>query len=366
MAVALMVVPGIAAAWLWVAPRGRLAALRQLLAGGAAMVVVGGAWPLLVALTPASDRPWISGTSDNSIWSLIFGYNGLGRLDGQAGGPQALGGGAAAAAVRRLRRPAAAAQRRRSAGRPAGCSASALVGGVGVIAATRLRRSDARTGWLIAIGGAFLTTAVAFSFARRASSTPTTSRCSRRSPPRWSARAPRQVVAAGDARRGSSAPLAVGRGRAHRADGAARNIPAGSAGCRRCSSGRRRGRGARDGARGGAPALPRPGRRARRAADRAGELVVPDARARHQADVPRGRTASPPRSAARRLRRRTRRASGRQLVPRRARRSPLRGRHAGRSGAARGRPRQRRPPPARASRRTGRRWRRPVRRQWLG
>src|SRR3954469_10331079 len=93
MLVALMVVPGIVAAWLWVAPRGRVKAVKQLVAGGAATVAVGGAWPLLVALTPASDRPWISGTADNSVWSLIFGYNGLGRLDGQAGGPQALGGG---------------------------------------------------------------------------------------------------------------------------------------------------------------------------------------------------------------------------------------------------------------------------------
>src|SRR4051794_39497973 len=75
MAAALMVVPGIVAAWLWIAPRGRGAAVRQLLAGGLAMVIVGGAWPLLLALTPAADRPWISGTSDNSIWSLIWGYN---------------------------------------------------------------------------------------------------------------------------------------------------------------------------------------------------------------------------------------------------------------------------------------------------
>ena len=66
MAVALMVVPGIVAAWLWVAPRGRCAAVRQLLAGGAAMTVVGFAWPVLVGLTPAADRPWVSGTSDNS------------------------------------------------------------------------------------------------------------------------------------------------------------------------------------------------------------------------------------------------------------------------------------------------------------
>jgi 4-amino-4-deoxy-L-arabinose transferase-like glycosyltransferase len=74
MGVALTVVPGIAAAWLWIAPagRGRLHALRQLLAGGAAMVLVGGAWPALVELTPAAERPWVSGTSNNSVLSLIF------------------------------------------------------------------------------------------------------------------------------------------------------------------------------------------------------------------------------------------------------------------------------------------------------
>src|SRR4051812_42985927 len=61
MGAALLVVPALAAAWLCL--RG---SLRALLAGGAAMVAVGGAWPLLVALTPAADRPWISGTDDNS------------------------------------------------------------------------------------------------------------------------------------------------------------------------------------------------------------------------------------------------------------------------------------------------------------
>src|SRR5215211_4673565 len=93
MAAALLIVPALAAAYLWVAPRGRAAALGQLLAGGAALVLVSGAWPALVALTPAASRPWVSGTSDNSILSLILGYNGLGRLGGQAGGPQAIGGG---------------------------------------------------------------------------------------------------------------------------------------------------------------------------------------------------------------------------------------------------------------------------------
>ena len=120
MGVALMVVPGIVAAWLWIAPRGRWHAVRQLLAGGAAMTVVGFAWPVLMWLTPAADRPWISGTSDNSIWSLIFGYNGLGRILGQDGGPGG-GGGAGGPGPGGPGGPAARPAVARSAARPA-CS----------------------------------------------------------------------------------------------------------------------------------------------------------------------------------------------------------------------------------------------------
>lgn len=43
-------------------------------------------WSILVWLTPAVNRPWVGSTSDNSIWSLIFGYNGFGRLLGNGGG----------------------------------------------------------------------------------------------------------------------------------------------------------------------------------------------------------------------------------------------------------------------------------------
>ncbi len=94
MAAALLVIPGMIAAWLWVAPRGRMVAFRQLLAGGAMMTAAGLAWPVLMWLTPASSRPYVSGTDDNSIWSLILGYNGLGRLFGQDGGPGGgMGGG---------------------------------------------------------------------------------------------------------------------------------------------------------------------------------------------------------------------------------------------------------------------------------
>jgi 4-amino-4-deoxy-L-arabinose transferase-like glycosyltransferase len=160
MAVALAVVPGIALAYLVIAPRGRPRALRQLCAGGASMALVGGAWPALVALTPAADRPWISGTSDNSILSLIFGYNGLGRVDGQAGGPGGRGGnmfGGAPGPLRLLNSALG--------GQAGWLLGFAVVSGLGLLLATRLRRADARTGWLLAVGGAFLTTAVLFSAA---------------------------------------------------------------------------------------------------------------------------------------------------------------------------------------------------------
>jgi hypothetical protein len=126
---------------------------------------VGLAWPLMVWLTPSADRPWISGTSDNSIWSLIFGYNGLGRLTGQQGAPGGggFGGGGggggpfggSTGALRLLNEALG--------GQAGWLLGFALVAGVGLVVLTRLRRDDARTGWLIAVGGAWLTIAVAFS-----------------------------------------------------------------------------------------------------------------------------------------------------------------------------------------------------------
>jgi len=161
--VALVTVPGIALAWLYVAPRGRLRALRQLLAGGAAMVVAGGAWPLLVMLTPAGSRPYISGTADNSILSLIFGYDGLGRVTGQSGGPAAFNGGASTTfgggtGVFRLFNFALG-------GQDGWLLGAAVIGTVLLALTTRARRTDPRTHWMLAVGITFLTIALLFSFA---------------------------------------------------------------------------------------------------------------------------------------------------------------------------------------------------------
>ncbi|WP_053227453.1 ArnT family glycosyltransferase [Solirubrobacter soli] len=162
MAAALLVVPGMVAAWMWVAPRGRLVASRQLLAGGLVMAAVGLAWPVLVWLTPADSRPYVSGTDDNSIWSLILGYNGLGRLFGQDGGPGGgMGGGGGSTfggstGPLRLLNEALG-------GQAGWFLGFAVVAAVALAVSTRLRRDDARTGWLIAVGGAFAVTAITFS-----------------------------------------------------------------------------------------------------------------------------------------------------------------------------------------------------------
>lgn len=159
MGLALVVVPGIVVAWLAVRPRGWKRVFDQLASGGIAMLLVGGAWPLLVALTPADDRPWISGTSDNSIVSLIFGYNGFGRVAGQKGGPSASatsGIFAQKTGVFRLLNF--------SLGGQAGWLIGfALAGAVAILVSTRLRRSDPRTAWTIAVGLSFLVTAVILS-----------------------------------------------------------------------------------------------------------------------------------------------------------------------------------------------------------
>jgi 4-amino-4-deoxy-L-arabinose transferase-like glycosyltransferase len=56
-----------------------------------AMIVGAGWWIAIVELVPASARPWVGGSSTNSILELTLGYNGLGRLSGNETG--SVGGG---------------------------------------------------------------------------------------------------------------------------------------------------------------------------------------------------------------------------------------------------------------------------------
>ncbi|MDE9365115.1 glycosyltransferase family 39 protein [Luteipulveratus sp. YIM 133132] len=63
------------------------------LAGVAAMVLSAGWWVAVVELVPASARPYIGGSQTNSFLELTFGYNGLGRINGNESGSVGGGGG---------------------------------------------------------------------------------------------------------------------------------------------------------------------------------------------------------------------------------------------------------------------------------
>ncbi len=89
---AFLVLPGFALVYLIAAPTGLLKRLRDLLIGGLALVVSGGWFVLLVSLWPASSRPYIAGSTDNSLWQLAIGYNGFSRIFG-GGGIRGGGGG---------------------------------------------------------------------------------------------------------------------------------------------------------------------------------------------------------------------------------------------------------------------------------
>ncbi|HET7035134.1 MAG TPA: glycosyltransferase family 39 protein [Thermomicrobiaceae bacterium] len=59
--------------------------LWQLALAGVVLLAVSLAWATAVDLTPAGQRPYVGSSSDNSEYNLIFGYNGLQRLEGRRG-----------------------------------------------------------------------------------------------------------------------------------------------------------------------------------------------------------------------------------------------------------------------------------------
>ncbi|GAA5161583.1 MULTISPECIES: ArnT family glycosyltransferase [Amycolatopsis] len=86
---AFLVLPAFALVYLVAAPTGLGRRVLQVLAAGVAVLVSAGWYVAVVALWPASSRPYIGGSTDNSALELAFGYNGLGRIfggDGNGGG----------------------------------------------------------------------------------------------------------------------------------------------------------------------------------------------------------------------------------------------------------------------------------------
>ncbi len=85
MTVAWLVLPALAGAYLLAAPGALRIRLGHIAAAGALTIVVSLSWMTVVSLVPASDRPYVDGTQNDSVFSQTFDYNGLARLRSGSG-----------------------------------------------------------------------------------------------------------------------------------------------------------------------------------------------------------------------------------------------------------------------------------------
>jgi 4-amino-4-deoxy-L-arabinose transferase-like glycosyltransferase len=74
------VLPAFAIAYLIAAPPRFTVRLRHTLVAGAACLAVSLSWVIIATLTPAADRPYVDGSTNNSPAAMVFGYNGLARF----------------------------------------------------------------------------------------------------------------------------------------------------------------------------------------------------------------------------------------------------------------------------------------------
>ncbi|MFE5941148.1 ArnT family glycosyltransferase [Streptomyces sp. NPDC056480] len=90
---AFLILPPLALVYGVCAPGGIGRRTGRLALAGLAMLVSAGWWVALVELWPASSRPYVGGSQNNSFLELTFGYNGLGRINGDETGSVGGGGG---------------------------------------------------------------------------------------------------------------------------------------------------------------------------------------------------------------------------------------------------------------------------------
>ncbi|MEG8276181.1 ArnT family glycosyltransferase [Streptomyces sp. AHA2] len=138
----------------------------QLAAGLAAILVSGGWWVAIVELWPASSRPYVGGSQNDSFLELTFGYNGLGRLDGdETGSVGGQGGGGRGGSWGETGWD-------RLFGSSLGGQISWLIPAallllIAALVATRgARRTSATRGAFLLWGGALITTMLVFSYMR--------------------------------------------------------------------------------------------------------------------------------------------------------------------------------------------------------
>ena len=78
-----LALPALAAAYLLAAPAARLRTrCAHVALAGLVTVVVSLSWMTAVSLVPSQDRPYVDGSPNDSVYTQVFDYNGLGRLTG--------------------------------------------------------------------------------------------------------------------------------------------------------------------------------------------------------------------------------------------------------------------------------------------
>lgn len=97
-----LVVPALAVAYLVAAPHGLRRRVGHLLTAGGVLLAVSLSWVALMTFTPEDSRPYADGSTNNSAFAMVFGYNGFNRfheglIPGAVGAPSGGGGTGAAA-----------------------------------------------------------------------------------------------------------------------------------------------------------------------------------------------------------------------------------------------------------------------------
>ncbi len=78
-----LILPALALAYFLGGPGSIGRKSRQILVGGLVALVVSLAWMTVVTLVPSSDRPYVDGSSNDSVYQQVFVYNGFGRVGEQ-------------------------------------------------------------------------------------------------------------------------------------------------------------------------------------------------------------------------------------------------------------------------------------------
>ncbi|MCD9873087.1 ArnT family glycosyltransferase [Streptomyces guryensis] len=91
---AYVVLPAFFLVHLWAARASLGRRIRNLAVGTVALVASSAWWMVVVDLIPASSRPYIGGSTDNTVWDLVIGYNGFGRIFGASSSVGSQGNGA--------------------------------------------------------------------------------------------------------------------------------------------------------------------------------------------------------------------------------------------------------------------------------